>query len=197
MLKGDDSKIALFDMDGVLCDYFNQLSKDLNKLKSPLEPKVKDFFADNNPQYIKERIKLIKQSEDWWANLPKLKIGHDILNLAKKMKFRIVILSKTPSKNPSAYSGKKKWVERYLGEGTEVILTEDKGMVYGRILVDDFPGFIVSWLKYRPRGLVIMPANKQNRKFKHPQVIRYTGKNLKQVRMAMEVAKKKSFIEVT
>ena len=33
-------------------------------------------------------------------------------NIAKKMNFRIVILSKGPKNNPEAYTGKKRWIEK-------------------------------------------------------------------------------------
>jgi len=36
---------------------------------------------------------------------------------------------------------------------------------------------INSWLKWRPRGLVIMPARSYNGGYSHPNVIRYEGDN--------------------
>tara|TARA_Y100000310_G_C20512920_1_gene729762 strand:+ start:436 stop:588 length:153 start_codon:yes stop_codon:yes gene_type:complete len=47
-------------------------------------------------------------------------------------------------------------------------ITEDKGIVYGKVLVDDYPCYIKRWLENRPRGLVIMPAHSYNRDFEHP-----------------------------
>lgn len=185
-----DEVIALFDMDGVLCDYEKAMFEDLDKIRSKKEPKVVSRINDTAPQYLKNRAFLIRNSEEWWMNLPKFKLGWDVLKIAKKLGFKIVILSKSPSRIPSAYSGKKKWIENNLGKHIDVvILNRDKGIVYGRILVDDNPVFIKSWLKYRPRGLVIMPASNDNRSYGHPQVIRYDGKNLKEVREAMKKAK--------
>jgi hypothetical protein len=62
-----------------------------------------------------------------------------------------------------------------LGPDVDITITRDKGLVYGLVLVDDWPKYILRWLKWRPRGLVIMPASTSNEKFKHPQVIRYDG----------------------
>jgi len=60
----------------------------------------------------------------------------------------------------------------------QVTLTEDKGLVYGKVLVDDWPPYIERWLTWRPRGLVIMPARRWNATFTHPQVLRYEfGRN--------------------
>jgi len=74
--------IALFDMDGTLCDYDNGLFDELEKLKSPYEQTFHPPIRNNAPDYIKARADLIRKSEDWWANLPKLKFGFDILNVA-------------------------------------------------------------------------------------------------------------------
>ncbi len=181
--------VALFDMDGTLCDYEKGLFDSLEKLRSPEE---KVFFlpiTDDCPEYIRERADLIRSSESWWANLPKFKLGFDILDVAEKLGFRIMILTQGPRKNPASWSGKKIWIDKNLGQDVDITITRDKGLVYGRILVDDFPKYIEKWLEHRPRGLVIMPANKENATFKHPQVIRYDGTNLKEVKDTMKKAR--------
>ena len=60
--------------------------------------------------------------------------------------------------------------------------------MYGKVLVDDWPEYISRWLKWRPRGLVIMPASQSNAGFTHPQVIRYDGSNAEQVTREMQLA---------
>lgn len=54
-------------------------------------------------------------------------------------------------------------------------ITRDKGLVYGRMLVDDWPEYVERWLKWRPRGMVVMPAQPWNADYKHPNVLRYDG----------------------
>ena len=88
-------------------------------------------------------------------------------------------------------SGKKKWIDKNLGEDVDFTITRDKGLVYGKVLVDDYPQYIERWLKWRERGLVIMPANESNKYFNHQQVIRYDGTNLEEVSKAMERVKLK------
>jgi hypothetical protein len=80
------------------------------------------------------------------------------------------------------------WIDKHLGQGVDITITRDKGLVYGKVLVDDWPEYINRWLEWRPRGLVIMPANEANKGYFHPQVIRYDGKNLGVVKEAMEKA---------
>jgi 5'-nucleotidase len=181
--------IALFDMDGTLCDYDKGLFNSLEKLRFPEEPVLLPPITDDCPSYIKARAELIKSSEIWWANLPRFQLGFDILNVAKELGYREMILTQGPRRNPYSWSGKKIWIDKNLGPDVDITITRDKGLVYGKILVDDFPAYVEKWLQWRPRGLVIMPAGKQNENFKHSQVIRYDGSNLEEVTAAMEKVK--------
>lgn len=182
-------KIALFDLDQTLCDYDTGLFNELEKLRGPDEPIFYPPIRDGAPEYIKNRADIIRSSEEWWENLPRLKLGWDILELAKELEFRIMILTQGPRKNPYSWSGKKKWIDKNLGTDQDTTITRDKSLVYGSILVDDFPGYIKGWLKWRKNGLVIMPASKENENYRHNQVIRYDSTNLEEVRIAMEKVK--------
>lgn len=76
------------------------------------------------------------------------------------------------------------WCNRHLANYIDgVTIAHDK--VYGALLVDDWPDYIESWLKHRPRGLVIMPASDLNASFTHPSVVRYDGSNIEEVRQRM------------
>src|SRR6056297_3590257 len=128
--------IALFDMDGTLFDYEGSLKKEMEKLRSPEE---KDFslYDKSKPEYLKNRINLITSSESFWENIPKFKFGWDVLEIAKNLDYRIMILTQGPRKNPLAWSGKKKCIDKHFGEDFDITLTRDKGLVYGKVLVDD------------------------------------------------------------
>ena len=67
-------------------------------------------------------------------------------------------------------------------------ITQDKSVHYGKVLVDDYPGYIEAWLEHRPRGLVIMPAHDHNKDFVHAQVVRYDGTDLDEVCATMHAA---------
>lgn len=190
----DTGNIALFDMDGTLCNYDLALFESLEKLRNPLEEEVHSLHLRRVPDYIKARADLIRQQESWWENIPPFKLGWDVLDLLKKEGFRIMILTQGPKDKPWGWSGKVRWISKNL-PGTDITMTRDKGIVYGKILVDDFPEYIEKWLKNRPRGLVIMPAHKYNENFSHPNVIRYTGKNLKEVEEAIKKVKLRKFGE--
>ena len=173
--QNDLEKIALFDMDGTLCDYESRLIRDLNNLRSPSEAKIEEVPKDDVPEYLRTRMNLIRASVEWWAKLPQLKLGFDVWNMIESYGYRKMILTQGPKRNPNAWSGKKKWIDVNLGQDVDITITRDKGLVYGKILVDDWPEYILRWLTWRPRGLVIMPAGVSNKYFVHPQVIRYDG----------------------
>ncbi len=183
--------IALFDMDGTLCDHDLALFQGLEKLRNPSEQKVYSLHSKQHPDYIKARADLIRQQESWWENLPRFQLGWDVLEIAKKEGFKIMILTQGPKDKPFSWSGKMKWLSKNL-PGTDVTITRDKGLVYGKILVDDYPEYVERWLKNRPRGLVIMPASEGNKEFKHPNVIRYDGKNLEEVEKALRAVKERN-----
>jgi len=184
--------IALFDMDGTLFDYEGSLQIELEKLRSSNEPKI-DFNFNNNPIYIQNRIDLITRNESFWSDMPKFELGWNVLEAVQEIGgYQISILTQGPRKNPAAWSGKKKCIDKHFGEDFDITLTRDKGLVYGKVLVDDFPGYIEKWLKWRKNGQVIMPANNFNKDFKHSQVIRYDGKNLDEVYGSIVKVKKKT-----
>lgn len=175
---------ALFDMDGTLCDYEKGLLSALNAIKSPDEPEFYGNIRDA-PKHIKTRADLIRADSIWWETLEKFQLGWDVLKVAQDLEYEIMILTQGPRRNPESWSGKKRWIDKHLGPDTDVTITRNKGLVYGKVLVDDYPPYAERWLSWRDRGLVIMPANKLNEGYKHSRVIRYDGTNLEQVKKAM------------
>jgi len=126
----------------------------------------------------------------FWRDLPKLEDGFKILKMAKELGYRPMILSRGPRRQCSAWSEKLEWCRRHLPD-IAVTLTEDKGLVYGAVLVDDWPPYIERWLTWRQRGLVIMPSREWNLGFSHPQVKRYVmGRTDKEVQHALQIRMK-------
>jgi FMN phosphatase YigB (HAD superfamily) len=185
----EELPIALFDMDGTLCDYESALFVELEKLRSPEEKSFRGYIDEKTPAHILNRASLIRSHKEWWVNIPKLKLGWDVLGVAENLEYKIKILTQGPRKIPIAWAGKKEWIDKYFWEDIDLTLTRDKGDVYGRVLVDDYPNYISKWLKWRKNGLVIMPANDLNFDYKHKQVIRYDGSNLDEVSNAMKRAR--------
>jgi hypothetical protein len=63
-------------------------------------------------------MNLIKSDENWWANLPKLSLGYDILEMTKELGYYNEILTQAPRKNPVALAGKLRWILKNLDDDT-------------------------------------------------------------------------------
>lgn len=181
--------IGLFDMDGSLADYEGQLRRDLCKCLSSEDLKKFDelgMWKADDIEPFKTIIKLIKNQPCWWKSLPVMPAGIAIYNLAKYIGFKTHILTKGPKRFPRAWKEKVEWCQRLFGEEIDIHITSDKGLVYGKFLYDDYPEYMLKWLKRRPRGLGIMPVNSMNKDFVHPQVIKWDGNNYDEVQDALE-----------
>jgi len=183
--------VALVDMDNTLVDYEGQLLKDLGNLRSPEEQEVGVY--EPWPDHIRARARLIKDKDGWWRNLPDFKLGWDVYRILHDLEFDVHILTKGPNNAPQAWTEKVQWCQKNLEDSDDSItITGDKSLVYGRVLVDDYPGYMDRWLKWRPRGLGIMPAHHYNEGYKHPNVIRYDGTNLEEVRRILAIVKERT-----
>lgn len=183
--------IALFDMDGTLCDYNKSLVEKLNRLRSPQEEMAKEEDLFSLPSFLEERKNVITESQSFWENLPRFQLGWDVYNISLDLGYKPVILTQAPRFKPFSLSGKLIWLNKNFPSGVDFNMTRDKGLTYGKVLVDDFPPYIERWLKWRENGLVIMPANQGNKTYSHPNVIRYDGNNLEEVRKALSIAKER------
>lgn len=176
--KNTSGRIALLDMDGTLADYDAGLARDYDKIIDDEELNYAELmqrFGDRDklPQYIFERRQLITSQVGWWRNLPKLDVGFEIVSVLDEFHFDFHVATKGPSSKPQAWKEKVEWVREHLPEAS-VHVTEQKSLLYGKVLVDDWPPYVESWLQWRPRGLVVMPAHNYNKDMKmHPQVLRY------------------------
>jgi len=170
--------IFLWDLDRSLADYDAAMIRDLNKIRSPEEePFTPDNVWTKRAPYIHERMEMIKSIPGWWRKLDPLLKGFAVYNLAVKMGFYNVVL--TRSSKSHIWTEKYEWCEKFLGENHPVhMVSNEKSGVYGKALYDDYPPFVEGWLSHRPRGLAIMPINKRTKPepiHKHPNVILWDG----------------------
>lgn len=165
-------KIALFDMDSTLCDYEGQMYKDLLAIQSPSDPAL-EIFERDRPEWLENRMDLVKKQPGWWRNLPRLPDGMKVFEEAQRIGFEMCILTKGPYRTTPAWSEKVDWVRTNLPVGVKVTITEDKSHTYGTMLCEDWPPYVEGWLEYRPRGLVILLDRPYNRHISHPQIVRY------------------------
>lgn len=174
-MKADN--VILFDMDGTLCDWFGKIIKDLNTIKGPDEPEITEIPKGGIKKYLRTRLDVLMQRIDWWVDLEPLPLGMDLWNIAGELGFERMILTQGPRRNPEAWTGKKIWVDKFLGIDTKVTITRDKSIVDGAILIDDWPLYVLPWLQEHPSRSVILPQGPHNTTFKHKRSITYTGNN--------------------
>lgn len=168
--------IALVDMDGTIADFDKSMQERLEELRSPDEdPALADTRFEEMP-HMKARRRLIKAQSGFWRDLPRLEAGFEILAMLDSLKFRCNILTKGPRKATNAWKEKVEWCMEHV-DHMPITISEDKGLVYGKVLVDDWPEYVERWITWRPRGLVIAVAQPWNVDIDKlsPNVIRYTG----------------------
>jgi len=165
--------IFLIDLDGTLADFDGAMQAELKKLMSPGESLPEEGAEWSEAEsYIKARRDLIKRQPGFWRNLPRIQEGFTVLAMAQRLMFQPMVLTKGPFKTTGAWTEKVDWCQEYVPE-IPITVTSDKGLVYGRVLFDDWPAYILRWLEWRPRGLVVMLDHPWNKDFTHPNVFRY------------------------
>lgn len=167
-------KIALIDLDGTIANYDGAMKRELALMAAPGEPT--DYEHSNNPAWIEARRRSASRVPGFWRNLEKLNDGFEILAMVKEIGFEVHILTKGPSTKSLAWAEKVEWVREHV-PGVNITITEDKSLVYGRVLVDDWTPYFGAWLDTRPRGLVIVPPQPWNTDATEvsPRVVRYVS----------------------
>ncbi len=189
-------RIAHFDMDGTLFDYNGAMLRDLKALAAPeedivLENVVNLHLLDEVFPHMKARMDMIKKVPGWWRDLQRHQPGWDVYEVAKRIGFCCKILTKGPWTKSQAWAEKHECIHKHFGHDVELTMVsgqEDKGNVYGRVLVEDHEPYILSWLQHRKRGLVILIDQPYNQGFEHERVVRYRGDNLEEVRTVLQAA---------
>lgn len=171
-------RIALFDMDGTIADYEGKLIKDLARLGP--EPLPNDLHG-HVPYWVRNRMNLIKSREGWWRSIPRINSGLSLISLCTEIGFKVHVLTQGPLKTHNAWGEKLAWCEDHVKLRAPdygiSITRKGKGLHYGRVFVDDWPPFMLEWLRHRPRGLGLMPETNSNKDFTHSQVIKYDPKD--------------------
>lgn len=183
-------KVALIDLDGTVADYDKAMTAEMRKIQHPTEvPYSTRMNNGEEPAYMMARRKMIQSRPGFWRNLEQLKLGFEILSEIRKIGFNLHILTKAPSlreQNAPTFPEANAWSEKAIWSMENipdalVHLSSDKSLMYGRVLMDDWPPYFLKWLAVRPRGLVVSVAQLWNKDVDHPNVIRYDGSNREEV----------------
>lgn len=184
-------RVALLDLDGSVADFEGAITKAMESLRSPGEP---PWSRSNSAPHIQARLDLIKRQPGFWRDLKPLPNGLEIVEELRAVGFDITVLTRGPSTKPAAWAEKHEWCRKHLPD-VRVTITENKALVYGRVLVDDWSPYFKPWLEHRPRALVVVPAQEWNAKYGQgswaepgSQVFRYDGTNRPELRARLQAA---------
>jgi 5'-nucleotidase len=166
--------IANIDLDGTAANFNKAILAGLNAMRGPLEEEYTSEHLDNPPEWLDARLSLIKRQPGFWRKLETIPLGLQVIDLIRKAQFRLNVLTKGPKRTTSAWTEKAEWSAEHIPDA-QVTITMDKGIVYGKVLFDDWPTYILRWLEWRPRGLVLMLDHSWNQGFSHPNVVRIRG----------------------
>ena len=138
--------IILIDMDDVLADFDSEFLKRWrekypDKLYVPLEKRSLFYMKEQYPQEVWDLVKEIYYSPGFIRSLPVVTGGCEAVKELSERGHEVFICSAPLSNYENCVLEKYEWVEEYLGrEWTrKIILTRDKTLVKGKILIDDRP----------------------------------------------------------
>lgn len=142
-----NNKVVLVDMDSVLADFEERFieiytARYPDRRAIPVQNRNTFYITDQYHERYYEDIENIYHSEGFFRSLnPILGALEGIKALEELKNVRVFICTTAPRRNPFAPSEKRQWIAEYLGKEwvNKFILTHDKTLVKGDILIDDRP----------------------------------------------------------
>lgn len=138
--------IILIDMDDVLADFDSEFLKRWrekypDEFYVPLEKRSLFYMKEQYPQEVWELVKEVYNSPGFIRLLPVVPGGIEAVKELSSSGYEVFICSAPLSSYENCVLEKYEWVEEHLGrEWTrKLILTRDKTLVKGKLLIDDRP----------------------------------------------------------
>lgn len=139
MYKNMRRPIVLVDMDGVLADYDGKMLKEVRK---HMESNPLEITRENLWSYlsINEHLKdKIEWEDGFFYSLEPIDGALEAIERMKKREWDIWICSSPSVTSKTCHSDKNNWLKKHFGDwlARKLILTKDKTLVIGDILIDD------------------------------------------------------------
>jgi hypothetical protein len=139
-----DNTEIFVDMDGVLADFFSAWANLMG---------VDNWRDINKKHNIDDALEKIRQTDDFWINLPLTSNAKQLLGLIKQVKGKYKILSSPLPGDKNSEPHKRLWVEKHLGffPPEAVVIEHDKAKYAAQpegtpnILIDDYGVNIQKW----------------------------------------------------
>jgi len=141
-----DHQIILIDMDGPLADFDGTFLKEW-KRRYPEEPHIplrnrREFYPrDDYPKRLRSKVESIYLDQKFYPKIPPVEEGLAAIREMVDLGISVFICTTPLSIYAYCVLEKYQWVEKYLGYGftKKLILTRDKTLVRGDMLIDDKP----------------------------------------------------------
>ena len=138
--------MILVDMDGVLADFDRGFLKMWraqypDKPYVPIEDRNGFHITEQYPADSKELVRGIYRSPDFYPSLPSIAGGLEAISEMSDRGFDVFICTSLLPHYETCVLEKYQWIERHLGRAwtNRIIITNDKTLVRGDILIDDKP----------------------------------------------------------
>jgi len=162
------ANIILVDMDGVLCD-FEQAFLDCWRTSFPEKPFIQipdrrtPYLSDQYPPEEYDNIYKMWQRPRFFADLPEIPHGVAALKEMDAMGWDVRICTSPMRRYEHCAPEKFEWIEARFGHAwvDKIILTRDKTMVRGDILIDDMPNIKGSYPTLYTHIIYDQPYNRE------------------------------------
>ncbi|MCC7450787.1 MAG: 5'-3'-deoxyribonucleotidase [Anaerolineae bacterium] len=138
--------IILVDMDGVIANFESNFLKQWREQYPghpyiPLEERVGFYVEEQYPADIKHLVAGLFRAPNFYRTNPPIPGGLQALNEMRDMGHEVFICTSPLTEYQNCVLEKYEWVDQHLGLAwvDRIVLTRDKTLVNGDILIDDRP----------------------------------------------------------
>lgn len=178
-----EAPIALVDLGDTLCDVNSALREGLARLNCG------QSTSDDSAEVLEAKQRMVMNAPGFWRELEPLPCGFELLELLRAEGFDIYVLTKGPRDAPHAWAEKVQWCRTHVPD-LRVVVTDEKAIVFGHVLVEDWLPYIESWQRRWRSGLAVVPARPWNAgALLNQRLLRYDGCNQAEVSTALKACK--------
>ena len=138
--------VILIDQDGPLADFERGFLdrwqvQNTDEFYIPIDKRKTFYLREEYPEYLTEKVDLIYCSPGFYIDLPPSQGSIEAVNILIGLGHDVKICTSPLSHYENCVLEKYQWVEKHFGRAftKKIIVTKDKTMVRGDILIDDRP----------------------------------------------------------